>query len=45
MRDTWADNPDGANLYNNEGLLASPFKTDEYGNHWIFFHNPDNSVL
>jgi hypothetical protein len=25
----WADNPEGANLYNKEGLPASPFGTDE----------------
>lgn len=24
----WADNPEGANLYNKEGLPASPFRTD-----------------
>jgi sialate O-acetylesterase len=29
VRYAWADNPDFANLYNNEGLPASPFKTDE----------------
>ena len=28
VRYAWADNPDGANLYNKEGLPASPFKTD-----------------
>ncbi len=27
-RYAWADNPDGANLYNKEGLPASPFRTD-----------------
>ncbi len=26
VRYAWADNPDGANLYNNEGLPASPFE-------------------
>ena len=29
VRYAWADNPAGANLYNNEGLPASPFRTDE----------------
>lgn len=29
VRYAWADNPEGANLYNKEGLLASPFRTDE----------------
>ncbi|ULC58035.1 beta galactosidase jelly roll domain-containing protein [Flaviramulus sp. BrNp1-15] len=29
VRYAWADNPDDANLYNNEGLPATPFKTDE----------------
>jgi sialate O-acetylesterase len=29
VRYAWADNPDGANLYNKEGLPASPFRTDE----------------
>ncbi|MCX7985532.1 MAG: beta galactosidase jelly roll domain-containing protein [Bacteroidales bacterium] len=28
VRYAWADNPDGANLYNREGLPASPFRTD-----------------
>lgn len=27
VRYAWADNPEGANLYNKEGLLASPFTT------------------
>jgi len=27
VRYAWADNPDGANLYNKEGLPASPFRT------------------
>jgi sialate O-acetylesterase len=31
VRYAWADNPDGANLYNKEGLPASPFRTDEWG--------------
>ena len=26
VRYAWADNPDGANLYNGEGLPASPFE-------------------
>lgn len=29
VRYAWADNPEGANLYNNEGLPASPFETDD----------------
>jgi sialate O-acetylesterase len=29
VRYAWADNPQGANLYNKEGLPASPFRTDE----------------
>ena len=28
LRYAWADNPDGANLYNKEGLPASPFQTE-----------------
>ena len=28
IRYAWADNPKGANLYNREGLPASPFRTD-----------------
>ncbi|MEO5685450.1 MAG: sialate O-acetylesterase [Chitinophagaceae bacterium] len=28
VRYAWADNPHGANLYNKEGLPASPFRTD-----------------
>lgn len=28
VRYAWADNPDGANLINKEGLPASPFRTD-----------------
>jgi len=28
VRYAWADNPEGANLYNKEGLPASPFRTD-----------------
>jgi sialate O-acetylesterase len=30
VRYAWADNPDDANLYNIEGLPASPFRTDEW---------------
>ena len=30
VRYAWADNPEGANLYNKEGLPASPFTTDEH---------------
>ncbi len=29
VRYAWADNPQDANLYNKEGLPASPFRTDE----------------
>ncbi len=29
VRYAWADNPEGANLYNREGLPASPFRTDK----------------
>ncbi|MGA2092613.1 MAG: sialate O-acetylesterase [Sedimentisphaerales bacterium] len=29
VRYAWADNPEGANLYNKEGLPASPFETEE----------------
>ena len=29
VRYAWADNPDGANLFNKEGLPASPFRTDQ----------------
>ena len=29
VRYAWADNPQGANLYNKEGLPASPFRTDK----------------
>jgi sialate O-acetylesterase len=29
VRYAWADNPVNANLYNREGLPASPFRTDE----------------
>jgi sialate O-acetylesterase len=29
VRYAWADNPEGANLYNKEGLPASSFRTDE----------------
>jgi sialate O-acetylesterase len=30
VRYGWADNPDQANLYNKEGLPASPFRTDKW---------------
>ena len=30
VRYAWADNPDDANLVNKEGLLASPFRTDDW---------------
>ncbi len=30
VRYAWADNPAGANLFNVEGLPASPFRTDEW---------------
>ncbi|HEX5168944.1 MAG TPA: sialate O-acetylesterase [Cyclobacteriaceae bacterium] len=30
VRYAWADDPEGANLYNKEGLPASPFRTDNY---------------
>ena len=30
VRYAWADNPRGANLYNKEGLPASPFRTDDW---------------
>jgi sialate O-acetylesterase len=30
VRYAWANNPEGANLYNREGLPAAPFRTDRY---------------
>lgn len=30
VRYAWADTPEGANLYNKEGLPASPFRTDDF---------------
>ena len=30
VRYAWADNPQGANMMNKEGLLASPFRTDDW---------------
>ena len=30
VRYAWADNPEGANLFNREGLPASPFRTDDW---------------
>lgn len=32
VRYAWANNPDQANLYNAEGLPASPFRTDDWEN-------------
>ena len=32
VRYAWADNPENANLYNKEGLPASPFRTDDFSN-------------
>jgi sialate O-acetylesterase len=29
VRYAWANNPENANLFNKEGLPASPFRTDE----------------
>jgi len=29
-RHAWADNSGGANLYNAEGMLTSPFRTDAW---------------
>jgi len=29
VRYAWENNPDGCNLYNSDGLPASPFRTDE----------------
>ena len=31
VRYAWGDNPIGANLYNKEGLPASPFSTHDFG--------------
>jgi sialate O-acetylesterase len=30
VRYGWANNPDDVNLYNKEGLPASPFRTDDW---------------
>jgi sialate O-acetylesterase len=30
VRYAWADNPEGCNLYNADGLPASPFRTDTW---------------
>jgi sialate O-acetylesterase len=30
VRYAWADAPDDANLYNTDGLPASPFRTDDW---------------
>ena len=35
VRYAWADNPEGCNLYNNEGLPAVPFRTDDWPS-WRF---------
>lgn len=32
VRYAWADNPEGANLYNKNGFPASPFRTDDWEN-------------
>jgi sialate O-acetylesterase len=37
IRYAWADNPEGANLYNIEGLPASPFEAD--------LNNPDSKII
>jgi len=34
-RYAWADNPAGCNLYNKEGLPASPFRTDDWPLHTL----------
>jgi len=38
VRYAWADNPCGVNLYNKEGLPASPFRTDNW-NEYLFLRN------
>jgi sialate O-acetylesterase len=43
VRYAWADNPEGANLYNSEGLPASPFRTDEDGG-WTAEQDHDNMM-
>jgi sialate O-acetylesterase len=30
VRYAWADNPEGCNLFNQEGFPASPFRTDDW---------------
>ena len=30
VRYAWSDNPEDANLRNRDGLLASPFRTDDW---------------
>ena len=30
VRYAWSNNPEGANLYNRDGLPASPFRTDDW---------------
>ena len=37
VRYAWADNPEGANLYNIEGFPASPFEAD--------LNNPDSKII
>ncbi len=37
IRYAWADNPEGANLYNIEGLPASPFEAD--------LNDPDSKII
>ena len=40
VRYAWADNPEGANLYNLEGLPASPFRTDDKHNEGEVLRDP-----
>ena len=40
-RYAWADNPEGCNLYNQAGLPAVPFRTDDWpgyttGKRWLW---------
>jgi sialate O-acetylesterase len=44
VRYAWADNPDGCNLYNKEGLPAVPFRSDDWdgttkGKTWLPINN------
>jgi len=41
VRYAWADNPEDANLYNKEGLPASPFRTDTFLRQQKVFTNTD----